>query len=59
MGNENERKIFKYVKDQYKTELDYPFSLHFRTIRFCAMEITGKWFALIMKCPEGETRIKR
>ena len=49
-------KIFKYVKDQYKTEPDYPFST-FPDYPVLRHGDNGKWFDY--ECPKGETRIKR
>lgn len=44
-------KIFKYVKEKYKTEQDYPFSIApgYPVLRH---KDNRKWFALIMDIPD-------
>lgn len=50
-------KIFKYVKDQYKTEPDYPFST-FPDYPVLRHGDNGKWFALIMNVPREKLGLK-
>ena len=49
--------IFKYVKEKYKTEPDYPFSTYpgFPVLRH---EDNRKWFALIMDVPREKLGLK-
>ena len=50
-------KIFKYVKDQYKTEPDYPFST-FPDYPVLRHGDNGKWLALIMNVPREKLGLK-